>query len=335
MSELGKYTIKELEEICGTYTPDAGKGGCGFHISDGFCNRPERFRCTVYDTLFNGKISVSEANDWMRCRRLYQHKYMDGIEVIPSMLPKPMKIGLLIHQGMAQIVTGKPIQIDYDTYFSPDEIKEKGIIRVILEKAATLPLDAVRCLAEFRFELKLPIDIPQINGVFDVLYSDHFNEIKASGNPDFYLTPHFLQSQLATYFLYNPDLKYCNMQIIRIPALKSSGQYKEEAGEKYVERVREDIEKRPGYYFVGLNDTGWGKKFYRTEFNLKEVIERYRHIMHERRLAIRRDCFYKEETGCLYPSPCMYLQICETGGVSDLIYRKKEIKNSERKGVIE
>src|SRR3990172_7094416 len=115
------------------------------------------------------------------------------------------------------------------------------------------------------------------------------------------------------------------MKVIRIPQLKSAGQYKDEAAEKYVNRVRDDVEKRPTYYFIGLTDDGhWGKKFYRAEFNMDEVVERYRHIMHERRLAIKRKCWYKEESGCLYPNPCMYLQLCETGGVSDLLYKRRE-----------
>lgn len=327
--------MKELKpiDICDKYV--AGESGCEFQSDaiGGFCRLPDMFKCPVYDYFFYGTISVSQANTWMRCHRSYKHKYMDGIEVLDRMLNKNMKIGRLIHEGMEQIYSDKPVNVDYGRYFGDEDTREIGIVKVMLDKLVTLKRPYVTihgeeiiepCLPEEGFTVQLT-DCPEIRGVIDVLYSEHFTEFKTSGNPDYYLTPHYLQSQLGTYFLSDSKLKYCTMKVIRIPQLKSSGQYKDENSDKHISRVRDDVDRRPSYYFIGLGDNGaWGKKFWRTEFDMDEIVERYRHIMHERRLAIKRGCFYKNQTACLYPNPCMYLQLCETGGMSELIYKYKE-----------
>lgn len=323
--------MKELKpmEICGKYVQ--GDDGCEF-ASDargGFCRLPDEFKCPVYEYFFYGQISVSQANTWMRCHRAYRHKYIDGIEMQDKMINRNMKIGQLIHEGAEQIYSGKPVSVDYSRYFGESDKRETGIVQVMIEKLSTLKRPDEPCLPEEGFNIELP-DCPNIRGVIDVLYAEHFIEFKTSGNPDYYLTPHYLQSQLGTYFLSDPKLKYCTMKVIRIPQLKSAGQYKDEDAETYVNRVMLDVEKRPAYYFVGLTDDGtWGKKFYKAEFDMDEIVERYRHIMRERRLAIKQKCYYKNETGCLYPQPCMYLQLCETGGVSDLIYTYREKPEEE------
>jgi len=326
ISEGEDITMKDLTpiEICDRYVQ--GESGCEFQsdAEGGFCRLPEMFKCPVYEYFFYGQISVSQANTWMRCRRSYKHKYIDGIETLDKMLNKNMRIGRLIHEGAEMICSGKAPDVDYRRYFSEGDSRETGIVRIMLEKLVTLKKPDEPCLPEEGFTVQLP-DCPEIRGVIDVLYAEHFDEFKTSGNPDYYLTPHYLQSQLGTYFLSDQKLKYCTMKVIRIPQLKSAGQYKDEDADKYVNRVRDDVNKRPAYYFIGLtDDSTWGKKFYRTEFDMKEIVERYRHIMRERRLAIKYKCWYKEESGCLYPNQCMYLQVCETGGVSELLYKRRE-----------
>lgn len=314
-------TIFKPEDICGDYV--AGDGGCEYITGEMFCRKPDVFKCSLYEYLFMGKISVSQCNTWMFCHRAWKHRYIDGIEMIDKMKGRPLKIGSLIHQGVEQIYNGKPVELDYGRYFGDEDTKEIGIVKVMLDKLVTLPKPDEPCIPEAEFNVDIP-DCPKINGVIDVLYAEHFDEFKCSGNVDYYLTPHFLQSQLATYFLSDTKLRYCDMKIIRIPQLKSTGQYKEENAERYVERVREDVNHRPAYYFTGLDDKGWGKRFFRSEFDMDEVVERYIHVKHEMRLAIKRKVFYKSERNCLYPYPCDYLQICECGGVSDILYRYKE-----------
>lgn len=317
-------------EICSDYVKDDEGKGCSWHIEDGFCRKPDKFRCPVWMYMFLGEISVSQANTFMKCKRMYKYKYLNGIEVLPKMQPKPMKMGSLLHQGIEQIYSKKEVKPDYLTYFDAGD-REIGIIQVILDKLKTLPFDDFGYF-EHKFEINIS-DCPKIRGVFDVLHPTYFEEYKLTSRPEFYTSPHFLQSQLATYFLYLPELTYCTMKVIRTPQLRSTGQYKDEDTDGYMERVRKDIDKRPGYYFLGYDNESrtWGKKFYRSEFDMGEVVARFQHIMVERRLSIKRNCWYKNESQCLLPTPCMYLSICESNGISELIYTRKEVTNAGTK----
>ena len=308
-------------EICDRYVQ--GDTGCEFQSDaiGGFCRLPDMFKCPVYEYFFYGQISVSQANIFMKCKKLYQYTYLDGWDVLPLMKPRAMRLGSAIHLTLESILknTGS---IDLNDYFSEDEEKERGIVGIFTDRLSHM--DWGSPLSEYRFVLN-PIDSPEIHGVIDLLYPDHFSEVKVSARPDYYTSPHFLQSQLATYFMTDEALRYANMMVIRVPELK---QGKNESIDGLLNRIDEDIKKRPSHYFTGYDPekNTFGKRFYRTEFDLPEVLERYRHIMHERRLAIKRKCFYKNESQCLIPTPCQYMSACETGGMSDLIYYRKEVK---------
>ena len=313
------------KEICKFYEPLNGE--CASYQHEGFCKIGSFFRCPVYEFFFLSKISVSEANTWMKCHRLYKFQYIDGWRIIPKMLKSQMKIGLLIHEGFSNLYKKNDEKINYDIYFNEDEgLKEIGIVKIILDYAKdNIDIDSTG-KPEFWIEINNIEDCPKIVGKIDVMFPNHFIELKATSNPDYYLTPHFIQSQIATYFIYYDEFEYCIMQPIRIPALKSTGRYVDEDAYSYCERVQEDIKKRPAFYFIGLKDKQFGKRFYRSEFNLDEVIRRYKLIMQEKRIAIRNDYYYKDETKCLYPFQCDFYNACVSGGFSELIYEKRKVK---------
>jgi CRISPR/Cas system-associated exonuclease Cas4 (RecB family) len=322
------------EEICKFYrAKDEDNKECYFHLGEGICKREEFFRCPVYQMIFEGKFSHSELNTLMFCKRLYYYKYILGIEVRPEMLPSRMKIGKIIHHGIMVINRledpvkrreeiirmAKEYQLEGKEF-----VAAAGVLEMYEKLIGEGKIKKEDGRFEFRFEVKKP-GYPVLTGVFDILYDDHFVEIKTTTNPEYYQTPHFIQSQCASYFLYSPHLKYCDMKIIRVPQLREKKDI-EEGEEEFYERIRADIERRPGYYFIGLEDGDFKKRFFRSEFDLDEVLERYAHMVRERRLSIKRKFWPKNELNCLYPYQCLYLPICESGKVSDLmyVYREKE-----------
>lgn len=307
---------------------------CIHYCVGGFCKLPNQFRCieAVYGEKI--KLSSSAVNAFSVCKYQYYLSYLKGIRVRPEMINDAMKLGNLFHSGYSNMFQANKWTDLIDKHW-PEKMqveKTKNIHKVfallefIEEEGVVLDTDQfIQC------EYKFNIENLSVTGVIDRLYSDHFTEVKLSSRPEYYISPHFLASQLATYFLSNPELKYCVMEVVRTPGQKQSGNFEDESPVVYKNRIKEDIRKRPAYYFQGYNkDTKrFGKKFYRTEFDLDEIANRYRHILREIRDSLEHDSFYKNENACLLPYQCDYLAVCESGGVSELIYEymNKEVKN--------
>ncbi len=173
-----------------------------------------------------------------------------------------------------------------------------------------------------------PVEL-MITGYYDRKYPTHFIENKLSGRPDNYLDPWFIQPQVGTYFLADPSLESCTMEICRTPDLKSTGKNKEEDDETYGERVYQDVLSRPSHYFLGYNQSThhYGKKFYRTEFNLKELKDRFIHIFREYMEARALNGFYKNDRACSNILPgisCDMINICRYNNMSETQYQIRQ-----------
>jgi spore coat polysaccharide biosynthesis protein SpsF (cytidylyltransferase family) len=123
------------------------------------------------------------------------------------------------------------------------------------------------------------------------------------------------------------------MEVIRTPALKSAGKNKEESAEEYQERVYQDAISRPSFYFLGYNPKThrYGKKFYRSEFDLDEIKSRYLHVFRELYDARVMDGWYRNDRVCNNVLPgieCDMKSCCRNGNMSETVYqiRKKKIK---------
>ncbi len=303
---------------------------CRYYIKGGLCFLPDQYRC-IESILVRGLgLSYSQVNDFTSCKRKYYYRNIKGIIARPEMVSKPMKIGQLFHTGYGDLFRKTNLITRTINKYWPGEILDED--KKEINKVLAL-LDYIHGNINPQFEgligceQRFRTENPDIVGVFDRLYEDHFVEIKLTSRPEFFISPHFLESQIASYFLANPNLQYCTMEVVRAPRLRTSGQYEDEASSAYQFRTSKDIKKRPAYYFQGYDKETktFGRKFFRNEFNLEEIQNRYKHIEYEIRSAIERDAFYKEQHSCLLPSQCEYLGICESGGVSDLLfnYRKK------------
>jgi hypothetical protein len=164
-----------------------------------------------------------------------------------------------------------------------------------------------------------------IKGFYDRKYPTFFEEDKLSSRPDHYLDTYFIHSQCGTYFLADPSLEYCTMKVVRVPDLKSTGKNKDEDDEAYYRRCYEDVISRPSHYFIGYDRAKhtYGRKFYRSEFNLDEIRNRYEIAAIEIQQARDwqregLDGYYRDDKACQQIwGPCDLLPICRTGGLSE------------------
>jgi hypothetical protein len=170
---------------------------------------------------------------------------------------------------------------------------------------------------------------PQVTGYLDLeVYDEKIAyEFKYTSKPDAYSNKFVIQDQLATYFLGKPNLERITLRAIRVPELRLA---KNESHKDYRERVRQDFISRPLFYIHDYN-------YWRNEFNYNELREKYRMISQEILSLIDKGgqkYFYQsngpntcfgETTGTAVGN-CEYLNICESGVVSDQLYKKREIK---------
>jgi hypothetical protein len=169
-----------------------------------------------------------------------------------------------------------------------------------------------------------------VTGYYDRKYGNYFVENKLSGRPDHYLDLFYLQSQNGTYFLADPSLEYCIMEITRTPDQKELKKTPE-TPEVFTERCFQDILSRPSHYFIGYDKKThrYGKKFFRAEFNLDEIKDRYLFIFKEIFDAWVHDGWYKSDRSCaqvLPGIPCDMLPICRYNTMSETVFeiRKRQ-----------
>jgi hypothetical protein len=132
--------------------------------------------------------------------------------------------------------------------------------------------------------------------------------------------------QAGTYLYTNPAYEYVVMEVTRTPAQRLG---KNEEMDDYQSRVYSDIIRRPSYYFIGWNNKTrtFGKKFYRSEFDLKELPMTYHKIVKALRYCIDNELWVNNELGCHSPVTCDYYDIKKTGVISEEIYEIREYKS--------
>jgi hypothetical protein len=296
-------------------------------------------------------LSHSSVQKFLVCHQLYYLTAIRGIQIKDSSMSDAAKMGALwdtvlsVHLDPTLIdrSTFKPISIT-DT-INRYQINSRSIAKV---KAIYRAYKALEIKVEPDYELQAKVDITlpvdntstiktniRVTGFYDRLYtSTHmFAENKLSGSPDRYLDPWFIQSQVGTYFLADPNLQSCIMEVIRTPQLKSTRSNKEEDDDTFMERCYQDIISRPSFYFLGYDSTRrtYGKRFYRSEFNLSDIQSRYVSICREIEIARLSGGWYKNDAMCkagIYGGPCDMLPICQHDAMSEENFhiREKDFK---------
>jgi hypothetical protein len=280
---------------------------------------------------------------------LYYLQNIRGIQIKDAAKSPALKMGTLWdaviqkHLGGIDRKTQKPFDIPaiIDAY----QIDPRDVAKVRALYRAYKILD-IQTLPNYDLQAKIDLTIPfdkiwgnfghgmpveiLVTGYYDRLYSGtSFVENKLSGSPDRYLDPFFIQSQVGVYFLADPKLTECTMEICRTPDLRSTGKNKEEDPESYSERCYQDIISRPSHYFTGWDSTTrrYGKKYFRNEFDLEELKGRFIHVFREIYEARQFSGWYKNDRSCGAILPgikCDMEPICRHGVMSEDNYQIRE-----------
>ncbi len=324
-----------------------GSGGsdCLFYIEQlnqaGYCGRSEMYRCLMDVGSKHIPLSFSTVGDFTTCHRLYYLKAIRGIKVRNSQMSNALKMGRLWDSGLQKLL-GK--EVDLNSIVDDYEINNREIAKV---KALYRAYKALEIKAEPGYDLQAKFNNVfdcyesegfmqkvWVKGFYDRKYPNYFVENKLSSRPDNYLDLFFITSQVGTYFLADPSMEYCVMEVVRTPDLKSTGSYKNEDDDAYGERCYQDIISRPSYYFIGYNKTSgtYGKKFYRSEFDLEEIRSMYRMVSVEIHDACGFDGFYKNVKVCNSVLPgivCDFQGVCQHNVMSEIVYQIRTDKGGE------
>ncbi len=320
--------------ICKHLTSEIKKP-CDYYLKPGMCSRQDMFRCVEYIKKYesNFSISYSALKDFDKCPRAYYYRNIAGQQLIIQ--SNPLKIGKLVDSILSgkskEVEQVKGLFVHSDIEDNPMWLaKAMSIVNSIKELGYDKQLEGYEKQREFNVNIQnnsnTDTDNTQINlhGFIDFAGTDHFCELKCSGNPDNYLDSFTIEDQVSTYFLSNPNYNYVNMLVIRVPDIKLAKgkmfEYKD-----YYTKCYDDILRRPSYYFVGKNDT-WGVRFYRTEFDLEALKTQIRWICGEIKRCVNSDYWMQRKSSCFSPFRCDYLDICKTGVISPDRYEKRKIK---------
>jgi hypothetical protein len=338
-----------IEERCSDFCPDFKFKFCEYYDPTsnpqecGFCKKIGRYRCIAH----RGQIPLSHSTvqNFLTCHHLCYLQAFRGIQTRDEAKSPPLKMGALWdavltkHYGGINRETGKPYNIP--ALIQKYEIGTREVAKVRSLYRAYKLLE-IEIEPDYELQAKISMVIPfnkvwgdntpvevLVTGYYDRKYDDHFVENKLSGRPDFYTDPWFIQSQVGTYFLADPKLQSCTMEIARVPDLKSTKSYKDETDDEYAERCYQDILSRPSYYFLGydVKTHKYGKKFFRTEFDLEELKNRYLHILREYWEARELNGWYKNDKSCMNVLPgiqCDMLDVCRYNNMSETQYKIRE-----------
>lgn len=326
---------KENSSICKHHITAATLGQQDVPTEPGFCALPSMFRCIDDLSARIPRLSHSTIQDWLKCRRLYYIKHIAGVEMIQKMMSPALKMGSL-WDACIQVFNGHDNSIIKETIerYEIDEFSVatvKAMFRAHktlgiqyeeggeLQKRFQMPLD-VDAVYSFNTKHNAPLYTFVVTGVYDRKYEDYIAETKFSSKPDIYLDLFFQTSQVGTYFLSDPRLDYCVMEVTRSAGLRRK---EDESAPEWEERVYEDVLRRPSFYFIGWDKDKkmFGKKIYRKELDLDGLAKRYKDISYEIMEANERGAFYKNTTACMFPWQCDMLDVCRNDVVSEQVYK--------------
>jgi hypothetical protein len=333
------------EYACRWFEVSFDKGGKCIHYLDrgedecGLCSRNDMYRCIQDLRERPLPLSHSSIQDFLTCHHYYYITQIRGIEVIPSMMTDPVKDGALWNAALdwhiSNGTTDSPAKVVQEYGMSEKStLKIKAMIRAWKELEIAIDPDPA---LQKRFDVLQPVNFYwlhendvqpikiKIRGFFDRWYPTYFVEQKLTKSPDRYFDPFFISSQIGTYFLAEPSAEYVIIEAVRNPDLKS---IRNESDEDYSYRVYEDLMTRTAHYFPGWNRERctFGKKFMRSEFNLREIESRFEHVVREIYTCLEFKGFYKNDKACsavLPGIPCPYLNLCRYNVASESVYRIK------------
>lgn len=300
----------------------------------GLCTLPSNFLCTEALKHYSPRLSHSAVIDWRRCRKRFYYRYVQGLQLHQEEHSVFIKQGRIWDEACDWNVDRNIWNVKKATFdILPNEFEQWRMWGLV---AATRELDIQTpsgLSSQFEIVAQVPAGaisvpadsvMPVIKAKLDARGDGYFVENKLVSRPQEYLKPFNILSQVGTYFLLDDSLSECIMRVVQRPMQKPK---KDESPEEFGNRVRGDILSKPSHYFIGWNkDTRlFGRRFHVTEFDLIELLHEYINMAFDMREAQRRDAYYRDFGACgRYAGECEYQPICETGGVSDELYARRD-----------
>lgn len=346
---------------CAHYLPvDTGEGGV--------CKLGIFFRCPEAIKAKAMRTSHSTIQDWLRCRRMCWYRDIKGLTLKPEYKSSALNMGSLwdiLNDWIYEEAVIKSVHHDHVDY-ELDELKFRMVdkVREYIVKHHMNDYDVAKVRAVYKAH-KDYID-PELDGYvgsqrefiyhhwdndvgdvlvrgfYDRLYNNGFHECKFTSDEKYYNNVWSIRAQVGTYFLANENLEWCDMKIIQKPAQKvlqpTKSRAEEETPDEYERRIYNDIIRFPSKYFIGFDkERRWyGIRFYRKEFDLKEIQKRYGDILREMAEAQERGSYYHDERNCwMYNQMCDYYSVCTNGGYASeekFEIRKRDITEEEEDG---
>jgi len=303
----------------------------------GLCSLPSQFRCIEKAKSSPMMLSHSSLQNFLRCKRCYYYSNIMGIRVKPERLSRPMLMGSLWDKIQSAQYDGengeKDMSLEY--YDILNYMDEFSIAKVdaVVQAASDIGLKPVlEGYVGSQIHFEYITDDIALQGFYDRKYTDHFVEMKFSGSPQYYSAPFDIENQVGTYFMADENMKYCIVEVTQAPQQRPLQRGKnrtmDESAAEFQKRIYEAIIKQPSKYFIGLNRSTmtWGKRFYRSEFDLVKIEKRYSCVTTEVQESMERGWYYQNTSACnLYGGKCDFYPICKSGGyVSDGIYTRRE-----------
>lgn len=325
-----------MEQICQILTP-GNDSPCKHYIKSGkldepgFCDQPTRLHCTEAMKKKLPAISFSSLSDFIHCKYRYYHRIIQGLKVKPHHLPEPIKVGTAWDNFIRHQYDRTDLQEISNLQLTSFQLAK---INALSRAYSDLDIDSrTYGLLGCQYKIHVPIGAEnQIIGYVDRAYEDHITEVKLSTRPDFYQQRENIAYQVSTYFMGNEHWEYADVEITRVPALKTGwGKYSSESPEEYEKRCYGDIISRPSHYFLGWDKKNrtYGVRFWRSEFNLEEIFQTYVHVLREIQDTVTHGSWYPNNLACHVPTPCLYLPIKKSGVVSEEIYERGQRKGGD------
>lgn len=282
---------------------------CKYYAGENKCSE-FYYYCPISLEKSDFNIHQSQIKDFDRCPYKFYLSYIEGLETKPEYQSIAIRRGSYLHS----LLSRQP----EDIYFSEEEKLEQYSTEIIYKKMIDLEL-----LPDIEDYEKEYIN-KGVKGVIDFIFNDSFGEFKYTSQPEFYLNSFLAHYQLSFYFFIS-GFTYAYMLPIRVPQLKYDE--RKENKEEYLERLEQDILRRPNFYFPEYNKERtppkWGRRFWINEFDLDELERKANWTKKEIKDCLANNYFPQRFANCLFPTPCDFMPICETGNINEEVFVKK------------
>lgn len=322
-----------LKPICAYWKEDIGGKPCSSYLQGGYCLTPRLFRCIEYIRNNEPPLSYSSIVDYTACKKKYYFSTIMGLQIIDPGWPR--LIGKLFSDACDKIhdrqfeghLTDDLLLGHIKPYIPADDVTPDALLNLQGLILGYTELNKEGPFGHPQFEFRWNEDgYPKVHGYIDMpQYLDGGSptiayEIKTTQRPDSY-SKFIVQDQLATYFIGLPSLQRMVLRVVLRPMFRLG---RKESNTDMINRVKNDIIKMPKKYITDIS-------YWRSEFDLQETKKRARRISNEMLELIEYNddwVFYptSNRMTCITPSQCDYLSICQSGVISDTIFKKRSIK---------